>query len=66
MSSYKDESRGYKTRGTSYKNRYVEKECPECGNMKAYRDPWKTRIAFTCTRRSCRHKWYEKVDFSHT
>lgn len=52
------QSRGYKTKGNTYKDRYVEKECPECSYPKAYRDTWRTKFAFTCQSRQCRHKWY--------
>lgn len=55
-------SRGYKTKGNTYKHRYVEKECPECGHGKAYKDEWRTRVAYTCLKRHCRHKWYTKKD----
>lgn len=54
-------SRGYKTKGYHYKKRYVDKICPECGNDHAYRDVWATRVAYTCLRRSCRHRWYEPI-----
>lgn len=55
-------SRGYKTKGNEYKDRYVEKVCPECGHGRAYKDTWRTRIAYTCLKRACRHKWYQKID----
>lgn len=55
-------SRGYKTKGNEYKDRYVEKTCPECGHNRAYKDTWRTRIAYTCLKRACRHKWYTKLD----
>ena len=55
-------SRGYKTKGNTYKDRYVEKECPECKHGRAYKDTWRTRIAYTCLKRACRHKWYEIRD----
>ena len=43
----------------------MEEECPECGNERSYKDDsWKTRIAYTCLRRSCRHKWYVKKEFT--
>lgn len=54
-----NQSRGYKTKGSTYKDRYIEKECPECGHDRAYKDEWRTRIAYTCLKRACRHKWYE-------
>lgn len=57
---YVNQSRGYKTKGNTYKDRYVDKECPECGHVRAYKDEWKTRIAYTCLKRACRNKWYEK------
>jgi hypothetical protein len=55
-------SRGYKTKGNEYKDRYVEKVCPECKHTRAYKDTWRTRIAYTCLKRACRHKWYEKIE----
>lgn len=55
---YINQSRGHKTKGNTYKDRYVEVECPECKHMKAYKDEWTTRIAYTCMKRSCRKKWY--------
>lgn len=55
---YANHSRGHKTKGNSYKDRYVEIECPVCSNMKAYKDTWRTKIAYTCLKRSCRNKWY--------
>lgn len=58
---YINQSRGYKTKGNEYKDRYVEKPCPECGHPKAYRDTWRTRYVFTCLKRSCRHKWSETI-----
>lgn len=58
---YSSKSRGYKTKGNTYKDRYVEKECPECGHMKAYKDEWRTRVAYSCMKRSCRNKWYEAI-----
>ena len=45
-----------------YKERYVEKVCPECGHRRAYKDVWKTRIAYLCLKRSCRYKWYVRCD----
>lgn len=59
---YASRSRGYKTKGNEYKDRYVEKECPECGHKKAYKDTWRTRIAYSCMKRACRHKWYVPID----
>lgn len=56
---YSSRSRGYKTKGADYKDRYRDKECPECKHGRAYADEWRTRIAYTCLKRSCRHKWYE-------
>ena len=61
---YLSPSRGYKTKGNKYKDRYVEKTCPECGHHRAYKDTWKTRIAYTCLKRSCRHKWYVRCDIN--
>lgn len=61
---YINQSRGYKTKGNSYKDRYVEIECPECGHGRAYKDTWKTRIAYTCLKRSCRWKWYIPLDLT--
>ncbi len=57
---YAAQSRGYKTKGNQYKDRYVDKECPECQNERAYKDEWKTRIKYTCLKRKCRHIWYEQ------
>lgn len=54
-----NKSRGHKTKGNKYKDRYVDKPCPECEYERAYKDEWHTKIAYTCLRRSCRHKWYE-------
>lgn len=56
---YIGRSRGFKTKGNTYKDRYVDKICPECGHVRAYKDEWKTRIAYTCLKRACRHKFYE-------
>lgn len=58
---YQMTSRGSKTKGASYKERYVEKECPECQHHKAYRDIMKTKVAYSCMKRNCRHKWYEDI-----
>ncbi|UNY40041.1 hypothetical protein KLEB273_gp109 [Bacillus phage vB_BauM_KLEB27-3] len=55
-------SRGYKTKGNSYKHRYVEKICPECGHNKAYKDEWRTRNSYKCMKRSCRHNWFIAID----
>lgn len=54
-------SRGHKTKGSSYKDRYVDKVCPECNHTRAYSDTWRTRIAYSCMKRDCRHKWYETI-----
>lgn len=62
--SYNAQSRGHKTKGNSYKDRYIEKVCPECKNARAYKDEWKTVTKFTCLKRVCRHQWYEKKDFT--
>lgn len=59
---YINQSRGHKTKGNSYKDRYVDAVCPDCKHTRAYKDTWKTRIAYTCLKRSCRHKWYEPID----
>lgn len=56
-------SRGHKTKGNQYKERYVEKECPECGYERAYRDEWTQTISYKCMRRSCRHNWFEAKVF---
>lgn len=56
---YPNFSRGYKTRGNKYKDRYVQKQCPECGGMSAYKDEWHTMISYKCLRRDCRHNWFE-------
>lgn len=58
---YANQSRGYKTKGNTYKDRYVEIECPDCKHGRAYKDVWKTRIAYTCLKRDCRHKWYQQL-----
>lgn len=60
--SYSTQSRGYKTKGATYKDRYVDIECPECQNKRAYKDEWKTRIKYTCLKRACRHQWFAKKD----
>lgn len=60
--SYSTQSRGYKTKGASYKDRYVDIECPECHNERAYKDEWKTRIKYTCLKRACRHQWFAKKE----
>lgn len=60
---YNMQSRGYKTRGNSYKDRYVkDKICAECGGNSIYKDEWRTTISYKCLKRSCRHKWIEKVE----
>jgi hypothetical protein len=61
---YINQSRGYKTKGNTYKDRYVDKDCPECGHVRAYKDEWRTRNAYTCLKRACRHKWYTNKDIS--
>jgi hypothetical protein len=61
--SYNAQSRGHKTKGNTYKDRYVENTCPECQNPRAYKDEWKTRVKYTCLKRACRHQWYEKKTF---
>ncbi len=60
---YINQSRGHKTKGNSYKDRYVDIPCPEpgCGHQRAYKDTWKTKYAYTCMKRSCRHKWYVTI-----
>ena len=59
--SYLMESRGYKTRGRSYKDRYLkDKICDECGGNSVYRDDWGSTISFKCLKRSCRHNWFER------
>jgi hypothetical protein len=58
---YNNQSRGHKTKGASYKERYVnDVVCPNpiCGHNKAYKDTWTTRIVYTCMKRDCRTKWY--------
>ena len=61
---YSNESRGYKTKGYSYKDRYIhDKECPECGGMSVYKDEWATQISYKCMSRSCRHNWFEAKIF---
>lgn len=61
---YINQSRGHKTKGNIYKDRYVDIECPECKHGRAYKDTWKTKLAYTCLKRSCRWKWYVSIDFS--
>lgn len=61
--SYNAQSRGHKTKGAKYKDRYIENTCPECGNARAYKDEWKTRVKYTCLKRACRHQWFEKKIF---
>ncbi|MEK1828866.1 hypothetical protein AAAC51_06895 [Priestia megaterium] len=61
--SYNAQSRGHKTKGNTYKDRYVQNACPECGNPRSYKDEWKTRIKYTCLKRACRHQWFEKREF---
>lgn len=58
---YRMVSRGSKTKGNSYKHRYVEKICPECSHNKAYEDVMKTRVQYSCMKRNCRHKWVEPI-----
>lgn len=59
------ESRGYKTRGRSYKDRYIkDKICPECGGNSVYKDEWATRYSYKCMKRSCRHNWFEDKVFA--
>lgn len=54
------ESRGYKTRGRSYKDRYLKDViCEECGGSSVYKDDWGTTISFKCLKRSCKHNWFE-------
>lgn len=52
-------SRGHKTKGYNYKERYIERPCPECEGEKVYREIWTTRTKYTCLKRKCRHYWYE-------
>lgn len=57
---YNNQSRGSKTKGYSYKDRYLkDKECPECGGMSVYKDEWHTKISYKCMKRSCRYNWFE-------
>ena len=59
---YNMQSRGYKTKGNSYKDRYVkDKVCAECGGLSIYKDEWTSTISYKCMNRSCRHQWFEKV-----
>lgn len=61
---YPNESRGYKTKGYVYKDRYIhDKMCPECGGTSVYKDEWATRFSYKCMRRSCRHQWFEDKIF---
>ena len=61
---YPNESRGYKTKGYSYKDRYIhDKMCPECGGTSVYKDEWATRFSYECMRRSCRFQWFEDKVF---
>ena len=62
-SGYRMHSRGYKTKGYEYKDRYVDdKICPECDGISVYRDEWSTIVSYKCLRRSCRHQWFENVN----
>lgn len=62
-SGYRMHSRGYKTKGYEYKDRYVDdKICPECDGTSVYRDEWSTIVSYKCLRRSCRHQWFENVN----
>ena len=68
-SGYNMKSRGYKTKGYTYKDRYIDdKICPECGGTSIYKDEWSTIISYKCIRRSCRYQWFENknqvVDFT--
>lgn len=57
---YDVRSRGHKTKGYSYKDRYInDKMCPECGGTSIYRDVWHTTVSFKCMKRSCRYNWFE-------
>lgn len=57
---YDIRSRGYKTKGYSYKERYLkDKMCPECGGTSVYKDEWNTTISFKCMKRTCRYNWFE-------
>lgn len=59
--NYNMQSRGYKTKGNSYEDRYVnDKVCPECGGTSIYKDEWRSTISYKCISRSCRHNWFEK------
>lgn len=58
-SNYNYASRGHVTKGSVYKDRYVEKQCPECGYAKSYKDEWRTKISYKCLRRNCRYNWFE-------
>lgn len=54
------QSRGYKTKGNSYKDRYINnKICPECSGTSVYKDEWNTITSYKCLRRSCKHQWVE-------
>lgn len=60
---YDVQSRGYKTKGYSYKDRYInDKMCPECGGSSVYRDEWNTTVSFKCMKRSCRYNWFEQKE----
>lgn len=61
--TYPNFSRGFKTRGNKYKDRYVHERCPECGGTSAYRDEWHTKISYKCLRRDCRHNWFVDKEF---
>lgn len=59
-SNYNMQSRGYKTKGNSYKDRYISyKVCPECSGTSVYMDEWNTIVSYKCLRRCCRHQWVE-------
>ena len=60
---YNNFSRGHKTKGKSYKERYIEGQCPECGYTTIYRDEWAQTISYKCMKRSCRHNWFEAKVF---
>lgn len=60
---YERRSRGHKTKGYSYKDRYVNDQmCPECGGTSVYRDEWHTTISFKCMKRSCRYNWFAQKE----
>lgn len=60
---YERRSRGHKTKGYTYKDRYIhDKMCPECGGTNVYKDEWHITISYKCMKRSCRYNWFEQKE----